>query len=323
MYLIYNRDYELVGEVKDFKQVKDNIGEDIREQDVNSLEFIRGKTVISEDNLKRLVNKIVSKEKSEVVDYITEEVENQEDETVELKTSNRHLQNKIVESNEYLTEISQKIGKAVEDSKELTDLDVSTSDDKTSSSHPTPVVEDVKTKEDEETKEEGQVKEFEELEVEHEEAQETTNLDDETKNILKHIKRNHKSSASKVIPDKRKKTSTDINFISIIEGKRVSQIENLKGLTFIKTSKLADEIGLDREHVEYLIDNVLVTCGGTPDYQNKSVVSPSEAVWIVVSALTKRDGYTTRQRFQKTIANTEDFYHSWEQQKEEIKEKLA
>ena len=307
MYLIYNRDYELVGEVKDFKQVKDNIGEDIREQDVNSLEFIRGKTVITEDNLKRLVNTIVSKEKSEVVDYITEEVESQEDETVELKTTNRHLQNKIIESKEYLAEISNKLGKVIGETK-----DIPVEKDKTK---PTPTIPEDEVSEKKE--------ELAEREIEGGLEEEGKGLDDETKDILQHIKRNHKPSASKVVADKRKRKVTDINFISIIEGRKVKHIENLRGSTFIRTSQLAEDIGLDREHVEYLIDNVLTSCGGTPDYQNKSVVSPSEAVWVTVSALTKRDGFTTSQRFQKTVANAEDFYEVWEQQKEEIKEKLA
>ena len=310
MYLIYNRDYELVGEVKDFKQVKDNIGEDIREQDVNSLNFIRGKTVITEDNLKRLVNTIVSKEKSEVVDYITEEVESQEDETVELKTTNRHLQNKINESKEHLAEISNKLGKLIGETK-----DIPVEKDKTKST-PTIPEDEVSEK-----KEEVAERDIEKIEGGLEE--EGKDLDDETKGILQHIKRNHKPSASKVVANKSKRKVTDINFISIIEGRKLKHIENLRGSTFIRTSQLAEDIGLDREHVEYLIDNVLTSCGGTPDYQNKSVVSPSEAVWVTVSALTKRDGFTTRQRFQKTVANAEDFYEVWEQQKEEIKEKLA
>ena len=316
MYLIYNRDYELVGEVKDFKQVKDNIGEDIREQDVNSLEFIRGKTVITEENLKRLVNTIVSKEKSEVVDYITEEVESQEDETVELKTTNRHLQNKIIESKEYLAEISNKLGKVIGETKGIPDEKGKTK--------PTPTIPEDEVSEKvskKEKKEEVAERDIEELEGGLEE--EDIGLDEETKDILQHIKRNHKPSASKLVADKRKRKVTDINFISIIEGRKVKHIENLRGSTFIRTSQLAEDIGLDREHVEYLIDNVLTSCGGTPDYQNKSVVSPSEAVWVTVSALTKRDGFTTSQRFQKTVANAEDFYNVWEQQKEEIKEKLA
>lgn len=314
MYLIYNRDYELVGEVKDFKQVKDNIGEDIREQDVNSLEFIRGKTVITEDNLKRLVNTIVSKEKSEVVDYITEEVESREDETVELKTINRHLQNKIDGSKEYLAEISNKLGRVIGETK---DKPVEKGKENIT---PTITEEEVSEKVSKK-KEEVTERDIEEIEVELKE--EDKELDDETKDILQHIKKNHKPPVSKVVADKRKRKVTDINFISIIEGRKVRHIEDLRGSTFIRTRQLAEDIGLDREHVEYLIDNVLTSCGGTPDYQNKSVVSPSEAVWITVSALTKRDGFTTRQRFQKTVANAEDFYSVWEQQKEEIKEKLV
>lgn len=338
MYLIYNRDYELVGEAKDFNQVKGIIGEDIREQDVDSLEFIRGKTVITDSSIKRLVHKIVTKEKSDVVDYITSEIEEQEDETVELKTTNKQLQNKVIDSNNYLRDVSERIQKAVNGVHDI----VSGEGDLEEKARRK------LAKEENKAKEETKIKEEEKDKIENEEEpvstpinteeakekpeevkdfqdKEEIELDEDTKKILQHIERNHqgrpestKKSASKVISGRRKKEVTDINFISIIEGKKVKHINDLKGKTLVKTEVLAQDVGLDREHIEFLMGNVLSKCGGSPKYQNTSVVSPTEAVWIIVSALTKRDGFGSNQRFQKTMENAEDFYHSWEQQKDEI-----
>jgi len=320
LYLIYNREYELVGEAKDFGQVQEVIGADIREQDVNSLAFIRGKTVLTEDNLKRLVHQIVTSEKNFVVDYITSDVEDQEDETVELKTSNHHLQNKVHEAREYLSEVSTKIGKVLTQSEDLSSGHVNVTHEESKETYPSEEVNNETV-----AQKKPHTKESKE---------EVNGLDKETMAILNHIEQNHqgedntqelnerKSSVSRVLPS-RKKTPTDINFISILDGGKVTPIKDLKGKTLIKTSKLADDVGLDREHIEFIIGTTLEECGGTPKYQNKSVVSPAEAVWVIVSALTKREGFGNTQRFQKTKENAEDFYQSWEQQKDEITNKLS
>ena len=306
MYLIYNREYQLVGEANDFKQVKDSIGDDITEKDVDSLEFKRGKTVVTDGNLKRLIQQIVSVEKDLVVGYITSEIEIQEDETVELKTSNRHLQNQIHETKGYLAEVSSQIGKVLGDVVEL------------------PVNEPKITYEEEPDLEESYSQEKVTEEPDLDEG-----LDSETMSVLKHLQRGNKvgdatkpdskkKSVSKIIPNRKKKGYKDINFISIIEGGKVAQIKDLSGKSMVKTATLADDVGLDREHVEYLIQVTLKECGGEPKYQNKSVVSTTEAVWIILSALTKREGFGNTQRFQKTKENAEDFYQAWESQKNDI-----
>lgn len=321
MYLIYNREYKLVGEAKDFTQVQDIIGDDIDEGIVDSLKFVRGKTVISVGEIKRLVHKIVSVEKAEVVDYITEEVESQEDVTVELKTANRQLSDKLEESRGYLVGLSNKIGELAGD----VNLDSGLSS-----------VGDAKMYTDE--IDEGDYltvdndsfyKESEDVSVK-EDVAEPKGLDNSTLEMLEDVERNRKTkvtaekskSASSVIPNRRKRGDTSINFINIIDGGKVKQIKDLKGKSMVKTSKLSQVVGLDREHIEFLIDNVLRDCGGAPKFQNKNVVSPAEAVWIIVSALTKRDGFSSSQRFQKTKENAEDFYQSWESQKDEINDIL-
>lgn len=348
-YLIYNREYELLSEVSDFKQVKDNVGDDIREQDVNSLTFLRGKTVITEDNIKRLIHNIVETEKDTIVEYITDEIENQEDETVELRTTNSQLTNKLDNTHEGLALISEKLGGLIEGGNKepvnFTQPTVKTTEepqvkdkDTVNTSEATDYKPEVTegltpTKEDYERLEDdfldaGGVSEQQEQSLESAILGTTQDeLDEETLSILSHIENSSKApepkvrkekSASKVIPNRRRRTNTEINFITVLEGGKITQINNLKGNTFVKTDRLAEDIGLDREHVEYLIQHTLKECGGTPKYQNTSVVSPAEAVWIIVSALTKRSGFGSDKRFTKTQRNAEDFYRSWDKQKEEI-----
>lgn len=315
MFLIYNREYQLVGEVSDLQLLKDQIGEDYDESKLDTLEFTRGKTVITGDNLKRIVNTIVTTEKDLFVGYMTAEIEHQEDESVELKTSNRHLQNKLYETRDYLSEVSSKLGKALEDTED-TSLEESE-------------LEDVNVEED-------NLEESESVfDTPKEDTYEsTTDLGTETESIFNHIEKpkkepvvtrgtKKKRSASVVIPNRKRRVNADINFISIIEGGKVAQIKELAGKSMVKTAKLADDVGLDREHIEYLIEVTLKDCGGSPRYQNKSIVSQAEAVWVIVSALTKREGYGNTQRFQKTKENAEDFYQAWDSQKGKIETMLG
>ena len=118
--------------------------------------------------------------------------------------------------------------------------------------------------------------------------------------------------------NRRKSEKREINFKNIIENERIPQISKLKGSKYVKRDVVAEYIGLDREHVDYLLNNTLKECGGSVEYQNMNVLSPAEAVWVMVSALTKRNGYGGDKRFIKAQFNAVDFYPDWEEQKEDI-----
>lgn len=300
MYLIFNREYKLVGESSNLMQLKKVIGEDYNQEYVDSLQFIRGKTVVSEENLKNILHKLVKLEQDKVLEYVTSDIEGREDESVELKTDNRNLRKELDETRGYLRSVSGQLGKVIGLTEELDGLDTK------------PTETSVFDGESEESVPEE--------------------LDTETQEVLEHIERNKRNgydrgrqnsqrkSVSKVIPDKRKRVVPDIDFISVIKNKKVVQINNLFGQKLIKTSKLAEDVGLDREHIEYFMGTTLRECGGEPKFNNKSVVSPAEAVWVILSAVTKREGYGENQHFQKTKANAEDFYDFWEKQKDGIEE---
>lgn len=320
MYLVYNREYELVAELSDFSKVKEAVGEDLVEQDVNSLVFKRGKTVVTEDSIKRLVHGIVGHEKDLVAEYIAQDLESQEDETVDLRTQNKQLEERQATIKAKLRGISDTLGERLE---ELGG----------ESPKNTPVVKEPSvnakhkdfrvTKSESESKtyrgsrgvlssKEGVIRGANIAEIDKEAGKEAG------KEVEKEVVKEDITSVEKLVRNRRKSEKREINFKNIIENERIPQISKLKGSKYVKRDVVAEYIGLDREHVDYLLNNTLKECGGSVEYQNMNVLSPAEAVWVMVSALTKRNGYGGDKRFIKAQFNAVDFYPDWEEQKEDI-----
>lgn len=316
MYLVYNREYELVAELSDFSKVKEAVGEDLVEQDVNSLVFKRGKTVVTEDSIKRLVHGIVGHEKDLVAEYIAQDLESQEDETVDLRTQNKQLEERQATIKAKLRGISDTLGERLE---ELGG----------ESPKNTPVTKassvNAKNKDFRVTKSESESKTYRGSRgvLSSKEGvirgANIAEIDKEAdKEVVKEVVKEDITSVEKLVRNRRKSEKREINFKNIIENERIPQISQLKGSKYVKRDVVAEYIGLDREHVDYLLNNTLKECGGSVEYQNMNVLSPAEAVWVMVSALTKRNGYGGDKRFIKAQFNAVDFYPDWEEQKEDI-----
>lgn len=312
MYLVYNREYELVAELSDFSKVKEAVGEDLVEQDVNSLVFKRGKTVVTEDSIKRLVHGIVGHEKDLVAEYIAQDLESQEDETVDLRTQNKQLEERQATIKAKLRGISDTLGERLE---ELGG----------ESPKNTPVTKassvNAKHKDFRVTKSESESKTYRGSRgvlSSKEGVIRGANIAEIDKEADKEVVKEDITSVEKLVRNRRKSEKREINFKNIIENERIPQISKLKGSKYVKRDVVAEYIGLDREHVDYLLNNTLKECGGSVEYQNMNVLSPAEAVWVMVSALTKRNGYGGDKRFIKAQFNAVDFYPDWEEQKEDI-----
>lgn len=312
MYLVYNREYELVAELSDFSKVKEAVGEDLVEQDVNSLVFKRGKTVVTEDSIKRLVHGIVGHEKDLVAEYIAQDLESQEDETVDLRTQNKQLEERQATIKAKLRGISDTLGERLE---ELGG----------ESPKNTPVTKassvNAKNKDFRVTKSESESKTYRGSRgvlSSKEGVIRGANTAEIDKEADKEVVKEDITSVEKLVRNRRKSEKREINFKNIIENERIPQISKLKGSKYVKRDVVAEYIGLDREHVDYLLNNTLKECGGSVEYQNMNVLSPAEAVWVMVSALTKRSGYGGDKRFIKAQFNAVDFYPDWEEQKEDI-----
>lgn len=312
MYLVYNREYELVAELSDFSKVKEAVGEDLVEQDVNSLVFKRGKTVVTEDSIKRLVHGIVGHEKDLVAEYIAQDLESQEDETVDLRTQNKQLEERQATIKAKLRGISDTLGERLE---ELGG----------ESPKNTPVTKEssvnAKNKDFRVTKSESESKTYRGSRgvlSSKEGVIRGANISEIDKEAGKEAEEEDITSVEKLVRNRRKSEKREINYKNIIENERIPQISKLKGSKYVKRDVVAEYIGLDREHVDYLLNNTLKECGGSMEYQNMNVLSPAEAVWVMVSALTKRNGYGGDKRFIKAQFNAVDFYPDWEEQKEDI-----
>lgn len=312
MYLVYNREYELVAELSDFSKVKESVGEDLVEQDVNSLVFKRGKTVVTEDSIKRLVHGIVGHEKDLVAEYIAQDLESQEDETVDLRTQNKQLEERQATIKAKLRGISDTLGERLE---ELGgESPKNTTVTKSSSVN-------AKNKDFRVTKSESESKTYRGSRgvlSSKEGVIRGANIAEIDKEVDKEVVQEGITSVEKLVRNRRKSEKREINFKNIIENERIPQISKLKGSKYVKRDVVAEYIGLDREHVDYLLNNTLKECGGSVEYQNMNVLSPAEAVWVMVSALTKRNGYGGDKRFIKAQFNAVDFYPDWEEQKEDI-----
>ena len=312
MYLVYNREYELVAELSDFSKVKEAVGEDLVEQDVNSLVFKRGKTVVTEDSIKRLVHGIVGQEKDLVAEYIAQDLESQEDETVDLRTQNKQLEERQATIKAKLRGISDTLGERLE---ELGgEISKNTPVTKESSVN-------AKNKDFRVTKSESESKTYRGSRgvlSSKEGVISGANISEIDKEASKEAEEEDITSVEKLVRNRRKSEKREINFKNIIENERIPQISKLKGSKYVKRDVVAEYIGLDREHVDYLLNNTLKECGGSVEYQNMNVLSPAEAVWVMVSALTKRNGYGGDKRFIKAQFNAVDFYPDWEEQKEDI-----
>lgn len=312
MYLVYNREYELVAELSDFSKVKEAVGEDLVEQDVNSLVFKRGKTVVTEDSIKRLVHGIVGQEKDLVAEYIAQDLESQEDETVDLRTQNKQLEERQATIKAKLRGISDTLGERLE---ELGgEIPKNTPVTKASSVN-------AKNKDFRVTKSESESKTYRGSRgvlSSKEGVIRGANIAEIDKEADKEVVKEDITSVEKLVRNRRKSEKREINFKNIIENERIPQISKLKGSKYVKRDVVAEYIGLDREHVDYLLNNTLKECGGSVEYQNMNVLSPAEAVWVMVSALTKRNGYGGDKRFIKAQFNAVDFYPDWEEQKEDI-----
>ena len=316
MYLVYNREYELVAELSDFSKVKEAVGEDLVEQDVNSLVFKRGKTVVTEDSIKRLVHGIVGHEKDLVAEYIAQDLESQEDETVDLRTQNKQLEERQATIKAKLRGISDTLGERLE---ELGGEIPKNTPVTNASSDNAKQKDFMVTKSESESKtyrgsrgvlssKEGVIRGANIAEIDKE----------ADKEVEKEVVKEDITSVEKLVRNRRKSEKREINFKNIIENERIPQISKLKGSKYVKRDVVAEYIGLDREHVDYLLNNTLKECGGSVEYQNMNVLSPAEAVWVMVSALTKRNGYGGDKRFIKAQFNAVDFYPDWEEQKEDI-----
>lgn len=312
MYLVYNREYELVAELSDFSKVKEAVGEDLVEQDVNSLVFKRGKTVVTEDSIKRLVHGIVGQEKDLVAEYIAQDLESQEDETVDLRTQNKQLEERQATIKAKLRGISDTLGERLE---ELGgEISKNTPVTKESSVN-------AKNKDFRVTKSESESKTYRGSRgvlSSKEGVIRGANIAEIDKEVDKEVVQEGITSVEKLVRNRRKSEKREINYKNIIENERIPQISKLKGSKYVKRDVVAEYIGLDREHVDYLLNNTLKECGGSVEYQNMNVLSPAEAVWVMVSALTKRNGYGGDKRFIKAQFNAVDFYPDWEEQKEDI-----
>ena len=312
MYLVYNREYELVAELSDFSKVKEAVGEDLVEQDVNSLVFKRGKTVVTEDSIKRLVHGIVGQEKDLVAEYIAQDLESQEDETVDLRTQNKQLEERQATIKAKLRGISDTLGERLE---ELGgEISKNTPVTKASSVN-------AKHKDFRVTKSESESKTYRGSRgvlSSKEGVISGANISEIDKEASKEAEEEDITSVEKLVRNRRKSEKREINFKNIIENERIPQISKIKGSKYVKRDVVAEYIGLDREHVDYLLNNTLKECGGSVEYQNMNVLSPAEAVWVMVSALTKRNGYGGDKRFIKAQFNAVDFYPDWEEQKEDI-----
>ena len=312
MYLVYNREYELVAELSDFSKVKEAVGEDLVEQDVNSLVFKRGKTVVTEDSIKRLVHGIVGQEKDLVAEYIAQDLESQEDETVDLRTQNKQLEERQATIKAKLQGISDTLGERLE---ELGgEISKNTPVTKESSVN-------AKNKDFRVTKSESESKTYRGSRgvlSSKEGVIRGANIAEIDKEVDKEVVQEDITSVEKLVRNRRKSEKREINYKNIIENERIPQISKLKGSKYVKRDVVAEYIGLDREHVDYLLNNTLKECGGSVEYQNMNVLSPAEAVWVMVSALTKRNGYGGDKRFIKAQFNAVDFYPDWEEQKEDI-----
>ena len=324
MYLVYNREYELVAELSDFSKVKEAVGEDLVEQDVNSLVFKRGKTVVTEDSIKRLVHGIVGQEKDLVAEYIAQDLESQEDETVDLRTQNKQLEERQATIKAKLRGISDTLGERLEE----LGGEISKNTPVTKASSVNAKHKDFRvTKSESESKtyrgsrgvlssKEGVIRGANIAEIDKEVEKEADKEAD--KEVVKEVVKDDITSVEKLVRNRRKSEKREINFKNIIENERIPQISKLKGSKYVKRDVVAEYIGLDREHVDYLLNNTLKECGGSVEYQNMNVLSPAEAVWVMVSALTKRNGYGGDKRFIKAQFNAVDFYPDWEEQKEDI-----
>lgn len=312
MYLVYNREYELVAELSDFSKVKEAVGEDLVEQDVNSLVFKRGKTVVTEDSIKRLVHGIVGQEKDLVAEYIAQDLESQEDETVDLRTQNKQLEERQATIKAKLRGISDTLGERLE---ELGgEIPKNTPVTNASSDN-------AKHKDFRVTKSESESKTYRGSRgvlSSKEGVIRGANIAEIDKEADKEVVKEDITSVEKLVRNRRKSEKREINFKNIIENERIPQISKIKGSKYVKRDVVAEYIGLDREHVDYLLNNTLKECGGSVEYQNMNVLSPAEAVWVMVSALTKRNGYGGDKRFIKAQFNAVDFYPDWEEQKEDI-----
>ena len=316
MYLVYNREYELVAELSDFSKVKEAVGEDLVEQDVNSLVFKRGKTVVTEDSIKRLVHGIVGHEKDLVAEYIAQDLESQEDETVDLRTQNKQLEERQATIKAKLRGISDTLGERLEElggesPKNTTVTKASSVNAKHKDFRVTKSESEPKTYRGSRgllSSKEGVIRGANIAEIDKE----------ADKEVEKEVVKEDITSVEKLVRNRRKSEKREINFKNIIENERIPQISKLKGSKYVKRDVVAEYIGLDREHVDYLLNNTLKECGGSVEYQNMNVLSPAEAVWVMVSALTKRNGYGGDKRFIKAQFNAVDFYPDWEEQKEDI-----
>ena len=106
MYIVFNRNFEKVREYKKLGDLQLELGDDFEESKVDSLEFIRGSTVIRRNKLDNMVADIVKVEKDSIFEHITSDIERDEDVKVELRTENKVLSEKLEEKENELSNIT-------------------------------------------------------------------------------------------------------------------------------------------------------------------------------------------------------------------------
>lgn len=121
-----------------------------------------------------------------------------------------------------------------------------------------------------------------------------------------------------------KKRRGYVDFIKILHGNQLPMLKELKGKKAIQTKNVAVLSNLEEHDVQYLVHTILKGMGTLPTYTNTKIISPSEALWVIIASRAKREGYTERTKtLQKATLNGKDFYNSWITQKGEIEQYLS